>query len=142
MQRLGNAPTVIGVPSSTRYAIDLSYLQQLDHDLKRLPYRNLGRDDRIMANFGREVRYPFLDEGVIRFLSSLRADQKLSPGLTLEAPTGEAAVLGDKRLLRRLAMMIGLERAAKEKKRAVQFGSRSAKMEEGVKVKGHDRLIR
>jgi asparagine synthetase B (glutamine-hydrolysing) len=95
-----------------------------------------------MANFGREVRYPFLDEGVIRFLSSLRADQKLSPGLTLAAPTGEATVLGDKRLLRRLAMMIGLERAAKEKKRAVQFGSRSAKMEEGVKVKGHDRLVR
>lgn len=88
------------------------------------------------------MRYPFLDEGVIRFLSSLRADQKLSPGLTTEAPDGEEAVLGDKRLLRRLAMMIGLERAAKEKKRAVQFGSRSAKMEEGVKVKGHDRLVR
>jgi len=38
-------------------------------------------------------------------------------------------------------MTLGLERAAREKKRAVQFGSRSAKMEEGVKVKGQDKLI-
>jgi asparagine synthetase B (glutamine-hydrolysing) len=89
-----------------------------------------------MANFGREVRYPFLDEGVIRYLSSLRADQKVSPDLTSEG----GDVLGDKRLLRRVAMMVGLERAAKEKKRAVQFGSRSARMEEGVKVKGDDRI--
>jgi asparagine synthetase B (glutamine-hydrolysing) len=105
----------------------------LDYDLARLPYRNLGRDDRIMANFGREVRYPFLDESVVRFLSLLRADQKVSPGLTGD-------VLGDKRLLRRVAMMVGLERASKEKKRAVQFGSRSARMEEGSKVKGGDRI--
>ena len=83
------------------------------------------------------MRYPFLDEGVIRFLSSLRADQKVSPGLTAVA-AGEG--LGDKTLLRRVAMMLGLERAAKEKKRAVQFGSRSAKMEQGVKLKGNDRL--
>ena len=100
-----------------------------------MPYRNLGRDDRIISNFGREVRYPFLDEGVIRFLSSLRADQKVSP-------TGDAdGVLGDKRLLRRVALILGLDRAAREKKRAVQFGSRSARMQEGVKVKGNDRVL-
>lgn len=86
-----------------------------------------------MANFGREVRYPFLDEGVIRFLSGLRADQKVSFAV-------DGGVLGDKRLLRRVAMRLGLERAAGEKKRAVQFGSRSARMEEGVKVKGGDRI--
>ena len=106
----------------------------MDHDLTRLPYRNLGRDDRIISNFGREVRYPFLDEGVIRFLSSLRADQKISP------TCGEDGVLGDKILLRRVALRLGLDRAAREKKRAVQFGSRSARMEEGVKVKGNDKI--
>jgi hypothetical protein len=37
-------------------------------------------------------------------------------------------------------MDLGLVRAAREKKRAVQFGSRSAKMEQGVKVKGGDKL--
>lgn len=106
----------------------------MDYDLSRLPYRNLGRDDRIIANFGREVRYPFLDEGVIRFLSLLRADQKLSP-----SPVSNDT-LGDKRLLRRVALMLGLERAAKEKKRAIQFGSRSARMEEGIKVKGNVKI--
>ena len=115
-------------------------MTKLDHDLSRLPYRNLGRDDRIIANFGREVRYPFLDEGVIRFLSSLRADQKLSPWINSTSCDVDRLELGDKRLLRRVAMMLGLERAAREKKRAVQFGSRSAKMEEGTKVKGNDRL--
>jgi asparagine synthetase B (glutamine-hydrolysing) len=105
----------------------------LDYDLRRLPYRNLGRDDRIIAHFGREVRFPFLDEGVIRFLSCLRADQKISPQIASDA----SGTLGDKRLLRRVALYLGLERASREKKRAIQFGSRSAKMEEGVKVKGH-----
>ena len=62
---------------------------KLDHDLTRLPYRNLGRDDRIIANFGREVRYPFLDEGVVRFLSSLRADQK-GPRGAQESEAGRA----------------------------------------------------
>jgi asparagine synthetase B (glutamine-hydrolysing) len=100
----------------------------------------LGRDDRIISHFGREVRYPFLDERVINFLSSLPANQKVSPGLTAEYHEGETTVLGDKRLLRRVAINLGLERAAKEKKRAVQFGSRSAKMEEGIKVKGNDRI--
>ena len=109
----------------------------MDYDLTRLPYRNLGRDDRVIANFGREVRYPFLDEGVIRFLSLLQADHKVSFGLTGD---GDEIGLGDKRLLRRVAMMLGLHRAAKEKKRAVQFGSRSARMEEGVKLKGSDKI--
>jgi hypothetical protein len=36
--------------------------------------------------------------------------------------------------------MLGLERAAKEKKRAIQFGSRSARMEEGIKVKGNVKI--
>ena len=49
--------------------------------------------------------------------------------------------LGDKRLLRRVAMQLGLERAAMERKRAIQFGSRSAKMEvDGGRVKGGDRV--
>jgi asparagine synthetase B (glutamine-hydrolysing) len=109
----------------------------LDYDLTRLPYRNLGRDDRVIANFGREVRYPFLDERVIRFLSLLQADQKVSLGLKGD---GDEIGLGDKRLLRRVAMILGLERAAREKKRAVQFGSRSARMEEGNKLKGSDKV--
>ena len=70
---------------------------------------------------------------MIRFLSSLRADEKCRPGMQ--------EGLGDKRLLRRVAMQVGLMRAAGERKRAVQFGSRSAKMEvQGGKVKGGDKV--
>jgi len=88
------------------------------------------------------VRYPFLDEGVVGFLSSLRTDQKISPWdpKSANADVAEGEVFGNKTLLRRVARMIGLERAAREKKRAVQFGSRSAKMEIGVKLKGQDEV--
>ena len=65
-------------------------------------------------------------------MSSLRADEKCQPGIK--------EALGDKRLLRRVAGGLGLTRAAGERKRAVQFGSRSAKMElNGGRVKGDDR---
>ena len=84
------------------------------------------------------MRYPFLDEGVITYLSSLRADQKVSPGLTGDDAAGIG--LGDKRLLRWVAMNLRLTRAAREKKRAVQFGSRSARMQDSVKVKGNDKF--
>lgn len=84
------------------------------------------------------MRYPFLDEGVITYLSSLRVDQKVSPGLTGDDVAGIG--LGDKRLLRWVAMNLGLTRAAREKKRAVQFGSRSARMQDGVKARGNDKL--
>ena len=84
------------------------------------------------------MRYPFLDEGVITCLSLLRADQKVSPGLTGDDVVGIG--LGDKRLLRWVAMNLGLTRAAREKKRAIQFGSRSARMQDGVKAKGNDKL--
>ena len=35
---------------------------ELQVDVRRLWLRNLGRDDRILADHGREARHPFLDE--------------------------------------------------------------------------------
>ena len=109
-------------------------IHELALDVDRLPYRNLGRDDRIMADHGREVRFPFLDEEVMSLWSSLpvwrKCDLRLSKGI------------GDKLLLRRIADRVGLHSVALEAKRAVQFGSRTAKMlDEDKHLKGADTAV-
>ena len=91
-------------------------------DLNRMWYRNLGRDDRVLSDGGREARYPFLDEKFVRFVLgecpiSTRMDLSLSRGL------------GEKAILRRIASSLGLSHCVKLPKRAVQFGTRSSKME-------------
>ena len=44
---------------------------QLQIELKRIPYRNLGRDDRVVSHHGKQPRMPFLDEDVINFVKSI-----------------------------------------------------------------------
>jgi asparagine synthetase B (glutamine-hydrolysing) len=105
---------------------------ELQLDVDRIPLRNLGRDDRIISDHGKEVRFPYLDEQVVNLLCSTPVNLKTTPSL----PKGQ----GDKMLLRRLALAMGLERASKEPKRAVQFGARTAKMEDSSE-KGQDLMI-
>jgi len=99
----------------------MNLIEELQLDIDRIPTRNLGRDDRIIAHHGREVRYPFLDRDVIETLAGLPVHLKCDLGL--EKGTG------DKLLLRVLANNLGLRRASKLVKRAIQFGARSAKLE-------------
>lgn len=88
-------------------------------DLSRLWYRNLGRDDRIVSDLGRELRHPFLDEDVIGFVANLPLSRHVCD---LSQPDG----VGDKLLLRKAALRIGLPLSASQrKKKAMQFGSRS-----------------
>lgn len=121
---------------------------ELKLDVGRLGRRNLGRDDRAMSHWGREVRFPFLDEELVRWAIGAPAWEKCDFG----RPGGD--VEPGKRVLRLLAVELGMAGVATEKKRAVsvlsrhtvldcsthplsqiQFGSRTAKMESG-RVKG------
>ncbi|KAE8215933.1 hypothetical protein CF327_g823 [Tilletia walkeri] len=120
-------------------------IQELQLDLDRLPTRNLGRDDRILSTHAKEARYPFLDRDVLSHLCSLRVEDKMlfSSDSFLPADS-ESPYPGDKLILRLLAgELLKMHGAARLKKRAIQFGSRSAKMEievRGGKVKGHEEL--
>jgi len=118
-------------------------------DVSRLSKRNLGRDDRVMAHWGKEVRFPYLDECLVRWAMETPAWEKC------DFDNGEdlTGVEAGKRVLRLLALDLGMDGVAKEKKRAVccrmsrnqvssitndlqiQFGARTAKMESG-RVKG------
>ncbi|KAG9323965.1 hypothetical protein KVV02_003236 [Mortierella alpina] len=95
-------------------------IEELQLDLDRISTRNLGRDDRIISDHGKEARYPFLSTNVVKFLSSLRVDLKVD----LRYPRG----VGEKILLRHVARQLGFDRASSHWKRAVQFGARTAKM--------------
>lgn len=95
--------------------------KELEMELGRISSRNLGRDDRIIGDHGKEARFPFIDEDVVSFLNSLPISEKAD--LTL--PRG----VGEKLILRLGAKELGLEAASILPKRAVQFGSRIAKLE-------------
>lgn len=104
---------------------------EVEMDIDRISTRNLGRDDRVISDHGIEARFPFLDEDVVSFLNELPLHRKVD----FRLPRG----LGEKKLLRDCARMIGLGGSADLPKRAIQFGSRIAKID-GAKIKGSDRM--
>lgn len=118
---------------------------ELAKDISIIYVRNLGRDDRAMCNWGKELRYPFLDQLVIRF-----AFEEVEPNLKVKFEwVDQKSKKGVKRLkqferkhiLRQLARILGISVAAEEPKRAIQFGAKTAKMEIGLgKAKGTDSL--
>ncbi|GMF13513.1 unnamed protein product [Phytophthora lilii] len=89
-------------------------------DLGRIWKRNLGRDDRCIAAHGREARFPFLDENVVSTIATFPTSSLCDS----ELPRG----VGDKRALRVVAKTLGLRSCAGLAKRAIQFGSRIAKV--------------
>jgi hypothetical protein len=54
---------------------------ELASDLRRLWLRNLGRDDRLVADHGREGRHAFLDEGVVAAALGAPLRMLFEPGL-------------------------------------------------------------
>ncbi|KAJ4960612.1 hypothetical protein NE237_020522 [Protea cynaroides] len=93
--------------------------EEMRLDMQRIWKRNLGRDDRCISDNGKEARFPFLDEDVIRTL----LDIPLWEVADLDQPLGK----GDKKILREVARLLGLEEVSSLPKRAIQFGSRIAR---------------
>jgi len=142
---------------------------ELALDVRRLGSRNLGRDDRVVSHWGREVRYPFLDERVVAWAVGRGVADVCGFGLEVEGGEGDEVgdeseptpthsttttsttntatpfptkaptnisntntnpntLPPDKLVLRLLAHTLGMQQVAREKKRAIQFGARTAKM--------------
>ncbi|CAO3614841.1 unnamed protein product [Cunninghamella echinulata] len=108
-------------------------IQETQLDIDRISTRNLGRDDRIMSDHGKEVRFPFLDTDVVNFLCLqpiyLKMDMRFDRGI------------GEKILLRHVARQLNLPIASKNWKRAIQFGAKTARMtQESRSQKGQHKL--
>ncbi|EXJ77777.1 hypothetical protein A1O3_10006 [Capronia epimyces CBS 606.96] len=124
---------------------------ELEMDFTRIGSRNLGRDDRVMSHWGKEIRYPYLDEDFVSFSLHLPVWEKTGfrPGKHIPKPYEDALPsdipesLEPAKMLMRLAMwQLDMKRAATERKRAIQFGARTAKMDVGKgRTKGTDILI-
>lgn len=95
--------------------------KELDLDVARIWSRNLGRDDRCCSDHGKEVRHPYLDEKVMEFIRTYVP-------LKHKVNYMESRSVGDKRLLRIICHLLGLPGSAMYEKRAIQFGTRLAKL--------------
>ncbi|OAL20162.1 hypothetical protein AYO22_09134 [Fonsecaea multimorphosa] len=116
--------------------VDLT--DELELDFNRIGSRNLGRDDRVLSHWGKEVRYPYLDEDFVRFSLDLpvwekcgfRSSKRIPKHYEEARPVEKPEDLEPSKMLLRLAMWkLGMRRVASERKRAIQFGARTAKMD-------------
>ncbi|CAI4035390.1 hypothetical protein SMKI_13G0380 [Saccharomyces mikatae IFO 1815] len=102
-------------------------VEELTKQINNIYERNLNRDDKVIAHNGVEVRYPFLDEYVIKFS-------------TVEIPINYKV---NKLILRKVASQyLKLDGISEEPKRAIQFGAKSAKMTKDSNKHGTDLLNR
>ena len=94
-------------------------LDELKLDVDRLGKRNLGRDDRVISHWGREARFPYLDERLVRWAVECPIWQKCGFHSEVSNETESPEIEPGKKILRLLAYELGLHSVAKEKKRAV-----------------------
>jgi asparagine synthetase B (glutamine-hydrolysing) len=97
-------------------------IEELDLDIGRLGKRNLGRDDRVISNWGREARFPFLDEKLVAWALAAPVSEKCGfdvADMEDGSKDGSASLEPGKKVLRCLAWKMGMCKVASEKKRAV-----------------------
>jgi asparagine synthetase B (glutamine-hydrolysing) len=99
-------------------------LDELEIDVGRLGKRNLGRDDRVISNWGKEARFPFLDEKLVKWALAAPVAEKCGfaepPPANTDSVNGCADIEPGKKVLRGLAWKLGMKKVAIEKKRAVR----------------------
>lgn len=107
-----------------------SLIAELALDFERLGKRNLGRDDRVISDSSREVRFPYLDEEFIALVLGLPVWAKCDFANAQDESSDDPRIFLEpgKRALRMLAWRLGMQGVAREKKRAIQFGARTAKV--------------
>lgn len=110
-------------------------LSELKLDIDRLGQRNLGRDDRVISAWGREARFPYLDEALVKWAVECPIWEKTGFDVGEKEARQMPEIEPGKKVLRLLAYLLGMHSVATEKKRAIQFGARTAKMDAG-KTKG------
>lgn len=97
-------------------------LDELNLDIGRLGKRNLGRDDRVITNWSKEARFPFLDEKLVAWALAAPVSDKCDFGAAVSADNDPSAELEScKKVLRCLAWRLGMCKVASEKKRAVRM---------------------
>lgn len=95
-------------------------LDELELDVNRLGKRNLGRDDRVISHWGREARFPYLDESLVKWAVECPIWEKC--GFQTGPSTDEETdIEPGKKVLRLLAYELGMHSVAHEKKRAVSI---------------------
>ena len=94
-------------------------LDELELDVGRLGKRNLGRDDRVISHWGREARFPYLDESLVKWAVERPVWEKC--GFQTDSPDSleHPQVDPEKKVLRLVAYNLGMPSVAMEKKRAV-----------------------
>ncbi|KAI5957896.1 hypothetical protein CANMA_004328 [Candida margitis] len=116
--------------------------QSLSYDISIIHERNLGRDDRVMSCWGKELRYPYLDEDFINWvISNVPPQLKFKYDIGKNKRENDQMIPTRKYILRQLANQLRMPWVSQELKRAIQFGAKSAKLELGQsKTKGTDNL--
>ena len=74
--------------------------KETEMELGQISSRNLGRDDQVIGDHGKEARFPFLNENIVSFLNFLPVWEKAN--LTL------SRVIGETRILHLVALELGL----------------------------------
>jgi len=109
----------------TRHATSFSrtgfagLLDELKLDVDRLGKRNLGRDDRVISHWGREARFPYLDETFVKWAVECPIWKKCGFQMHAADEKQVPKIEPGKKVLRLLAYKLGMHSVAIEKKRAV-----------------------